>query len=301
MDISKKPTVSYFYPIKPINIGTPMVECLNSYLKRLADAHNVKLRTLVSHIIFLHPEKRNLLSKEPQQGSFINQTSYYSMAKSTSIIAESLELLTLQKGFKYMTMLTWKEVVYSQNLYNFHKKWCPHCLDEWKKVDEEIYEPFIWYFDCVTVCLKHKRKLEALCPNPKCRREQVAIRQSRGHCYACGNWLGQREYDFSEKQYEITQRDEWINKSIGELLQVAPYIVPPTIEEISLMIEQYVTVLFQSDHRQFCKAAGIHPMTLKAIMLRKQRISLQALLSLSLYTKIPLLKLLNLSYKSSNE
>ncbi|GMR63531.1 TniQ family protein [Bacillus sp. MN7755] len=301
MDISKKPTVSYFYPIKPINIGTPMVECLNSYLKRLADAHNVKLRTLVSHIIFLHPEKRNLLSKEPQQGSFINQTSYYSMAKSTSIIAESLELLTLQKGFKYMTMLTWKEVVYSQNLYNFYKKWCPHCLDEWKKVGEEIYEPFIWYFDCATVCLKHKRKLEALCPNPKCRREQVAIRQSRGHCYACGNWLGQREYDFLEKQYEITQREEWISKSIGELLQVAPYIVPPTIEEISLMLGQYVTVLFQSDHRQFCKAAGIHPMTLKAIMLRKQRISLQALLSLSLYTKIPLLKLLNLSYKSSND
>ena len=301
MDISKKPTVSYFYPIKPINIGTPMVECLNSYLKRLADAHNVKLRTLVSHIIFLHPEKRHLLSKEPQLGSFTNQASYYSMAKSTSIIAESLELLTLQKGFKYMTMLTWKNVVYSQDLYNFDKKWCPHCLDEWKKVDEDIYEPFIWYFDCATVCLKHKRKLEVLCPNPKCRRKQAAIRQSRGHCYVCGNWLGQTEYDFSEKQYEITQRDEWINKSIGELLQVAPYIVPPTIEELALMLEQYVTVLFQNDHRQFCKALGIHPMTLKAIMLRKKRISLQALLSLSLYTNIPLLKLLNLSYKSSND
>ena len=67
------------------------------------------------------------------------------------------------------------------------------------------------------------------------------------------------------------------------------------------MLEQYVTVLFQNDHRQFCKALGIHPMTLKAIMLRKKRISLQALLSLSLYTNIPLLKLLNLSYKSSND
>ncbi|WP_267128881.1 hypothetical protein [Cytobacillus dafuensis] len=42
--------------------------------------------------------------------------------------------------------------------------------------------------------------------------------------------VGQREYDFSEKQYEVTQRDEWINKGIGELLQVGPDIVPPTRE-----------------------------------------------------------------------
>ncbi|MCU5520067.1 TniQ family protein [Bacillus cereus] len=309
MDISKKTTVSYFYPIKPINIGTPMVECLNSYLKRLADAHNVKLRTLVSHIIFLHPEKHNLLSKEPQQGSFINQVSYhgmarntyYSMAKNTSIIAESLELLTLQKGFKYMTMLTWKEVIHSRELYKSYKKWCPQCLDEWKQDNEEIYEPYIWYLDCATLCLKHKRKLEAFCPNPACKLEQASIKQSRGYCYACDNWLGQRECDVSEKQYEVTQREEWMNKSIGELLQVAPYIVPPTIEEISLMLEQCVTFFFQSDPNLFCQAVGMHPMTLNAIILRKQRISLPALLSLSSYTKTPLLKLLNPSYKSSNE
>ncbi|MES1054265.1 hypothetical protein FOA24_36685 [Bacillus thuringiensis] len=92
-----------------------------------------------------------------------------------------------------------------------------------------------------------------------------------------------------------------MNKSIGELLQVAPYIVPPTIEEISLMLEQCVTLFFQSDPHLFCKAVGIHHMTLNAIILRKQRISLPALLSLSAYTKTPLLKLLNLSYKSFNE
>ncbi|MES1054510.1 TniQ family protein [Bacillus thuringiensis] len=189
MDISKKPTASYFYSIKPINIGTPMVECLNSYLKRLAEAHNVKLGTLVSHIISLHPAKCSLPSKGSQQARFINQAFYYSMAKNTSIIAESLELLTSQKGFKYMTMLAWKEVIHSRGLYKFYKKWCPQCLDEWKKNDEEIYEPYIWYLDCATVCLKHKRKLEALCPNPTCRLEQVAIKHSRGYCYACDNWL----------------------------------------------------------------------------------------------------------------
>ncbi|EMA7399014.1 TniQ family protein [Bacillus sp. BS98] len=305
MDISKKPTASYFYSIKPINIGTPMVECLNSYLKRLAEAHNVRLRTLVSHIISLHKEKCSLPSKGFPQTKFVNHgmagNTYYSMAPNTSIIAESLEPLTLQKGFKYMTMLTWKGVIHSRGLYKSYKKWCPQCLDEWKKDDEEIYEPYIWYLDCATVCLKHKRKLEVLCPNPACKLEQVAIKHSRGYCYACDNWLGQKEYNSSEKQYEITQRDEWMNKSIGELLQVAPYIVPPTIEEISLMLEQCVTFFFQSDPHLFCKEVGIHHMTLNAIILRRQRISLPALLSLSAYTKTPLLKLLNLSYKSSNE
>lgn len=258
---------SQLYEVKTIGVGSPYIECLTSYLIRLSEVHKFYPSSLLSYIVAPVLDKEFLINSAKRGGN-----RFYDGARTINTFEQNaidmvtvLESLTGVQHLDQLTLMGLKEVIPSRYL------------------------------------LKYKRKLEALCPNPKCRREQAAIRQSQGYCYVCGDWLGQREYDFSEKQYEITQRDEWINKSIGELLQVAPYIVPPTIEELALMLEQYVTVLFQSDHRQFCKALGIHPMTLKAIMLRKKRISLQALLSLSLYTKIPLLKLLNLSYKSSND
>lgn len=46
MYISRQCPASYLYSLEPMNVGTPMVECLMSYLERLALAHSFKLTTL---------------------------------------------------------------------------------------------------------------------------------------------------------------------------------------------------------------------------------------------------------------
>ena len=57
-----------------------------------------------------------------------------------------------------------------------------------------------------------------------------------GYCYRCGNWLGQKNINFS-KEHNLTERDEWINRSIEELLEIAPYVIPPTMELVCSIIE----------------------------------------------------------------
>ncbi|WP_336991641.1 TniQ family protein [Bacillus toyonensis] len=299
MYISRKCSASYLYSLEPMNVGTPMVECLMSYLGRLALAHNVELTKLTAHIIALHPCKRSLYPK--QFVSVWGNSSFYGTGKTTTMIAESLELLTLQKGFKYMTMLTWKEVIHNR-MFSFHKKWCPECFDEWSEVNKVIYEPLMWYLNNTNVCLRHKRKLEYLCPNPKCEKSQSNKIDYPGYCYRCGNWLGQKEYKFLQKEHNLTERDEWINRSIGELLKIAPYVIPPTIELVCSIIEGNTRKFFQGNQKEFCSVTDIHPISLRAILRRSQkRLPLRALLLLSYYTRTPLLELMGVSYKDSNE
>jgi len=44
------PPRSRFYPLKPIGIGTPLVESLTSYLLRRAEAHTVPVGTLTDEL-----------------------------------------------------------------------------------------------------------------------------------------------------------------------------------------------------------------------------------------------------------
>ncbi|WP_255258698.1 TniQ family protein [Bacillus thuringiensis] len=270
-----------------MNVGTPMVECLMSYLGRLALAHNVELTKLAAHIIALHPCKRSLYPKQFASVPRLWSASFYGTGKTATMIAESLELLTLQKGFKYMTMLTWKEVIHNR-MFSFDKKWCPECFDEWSEANKEIYEPLMWYLTSTNACLKHKRKLESLCPNPKCKKSKSARIEYPGYCYRCGNWLGQKEHN-------LTERDEWINRSIEELLEIAPYVIPPTRELACSIVEGNLRNFFQGNKKEFCLITDIHPVYLRTILRESLRLPLRSLLSLSYYTKTPLLELMGLS------
>ncbi|HDR7135263.1 TPA: TniQ family protein [Bacillus cereus] len=301
MYISRQYSASYLYSLEPMNVGTPMVECLMSYLGRLALAHNVELTKLAAHTIALHPCKRSLYPKQFAPVPRWWSASFYGTGKTATMIAESLELLTLQKGFKYMTMLTWKEVIHNRMFY-CDTKWCPECFDEWSEANKEIYEPLMWYLTSTNACLRHKRKLEYLCPNPKCKKSQSARIDRPGYCYRCGNWLGQKEYKFLQKEHNLTERDEWINRSIGELLEIAPYVIPPTMELVCSIIEENMRKFFQGNKKEFCSVTDMHPISLRAILRRSQkRLPLRALLLLSYYTRTPLLEVMGVSYKDSNE
>ena len=49
-DVHALPPVfpSVLYPLKPLGVGTPLIESLTSYLKRLALTHHLKIADLVT-------------------------------------------------------------------------------------------------------------------------------------------------------------------------------------------------------------------------------------------------------------
>ncbi|WP_257153342.1 hypothetical protein [Bacillus pseudomycoides] len=71
-------------------------------------------------------------------------------------------------------------------------------------------------------------------------------------------WLGQKQYKILQKEHNLIEQDEWINRSIGELLKIAPYVIPPTRELVCSIVEGNIRKFFQGNQKEFCLVTGIH-------------------------------------------
>lgn len=204
---------SRLFNIQPIGIGTPEVESLTGYIKRLAEAHSVWPVKLFDNEIFPdmgrdYMDIRNIQSTD----SNINTTN--------SVISESivriLEEKTCNKNLECLTMIPWKEYFNTRNVFRKNQVWCPACYEESKQLGKPVYEQLIWNFNAVEVCKKHHVRLAQRCPF--CSKE-VSIIRSRsqiGYCDNCYSWLA-TEGDY--KPYpENEEWHDWVCNNIGQLL-----------------------------------------------------------------------------------
>jgi hypothetical protein len=117
---------SRLYHQEPIGVGSPMVESLTSYLTRLAAAHSVHVRALVTDEILprlnqshLYRDNRPVydhLTRFWKQSTTLNGTS-----ATSSDWVQALEQLTLRRDLSLMTMLTFANVLSSGGCCGAHK------------------------------------------------------------------------------------------------------------------------------------------------------------------------------------
>lgn len=107
--LSARKEHSYLYHLEPIGIGTSGVECLTSYLARLASAHCIPVQPLLIEI--LAPELK--ISKIDRSFSrFFKECacSVNGLGQYAEDFRATLERLTLRKELSQLTMLPWKNV-----------------------------------------------------------------------------------------------------------------------------------------------------------------------------------------------
>ena len=63
-----------------------------------------------------------------------------------------LQELTLRTDLRFLTMISWKEVLPQGQLLRPKRAWCPACYEEWREQEAVIYEPLLWALKAVTVC-----------------------------------------------------------------------------------------------------------------------------------------------------
>src|SRR5260370_26575656 len=107
---------SKLYPLEPIGIGTPLVESLTSYVSRLANAHSVLLRTLVTDEILPNLNRTHLYQKG--QPVYDHLTTFWkrsAMLNGTCSTASNwvhtVEQLTQRNDLRFLTMLTFANVL----------------------------------------------------------------------------------------------------------------------------------------------------------------------------------------------
>ncbi len=241
---------SRLYHLEPVGMGSPLVESLTSYLTRLADAHSVHPRTLVTkeilplaNISYLYQDSRPVYDRLTafwKDSAALNGT-----APVTKGFVQALEHLTQRDDLHCLTMLSWREVISHRALMRRTRAWCSMCYEEWRQAGQTIYHPLLWAFECVTLCPRHDQQLQQRCPSPDCARTQLLLapRGLPGHCMWCNRWLGGHFHAEGEgpslREDEAWQR--WVGSTLGELLAAAPRLsAPPPRSKFATAMAAYL-------------------------------------------------------------
>jgi hypothetical protein len=262
------PPRSRLFHLEPVGIGSSETESLTSYVGRLAEAHSVRVRELVKHEI-LPLLGRPHLAEDPK-GSLLsafwrNETRALNGTRrlARNLVA-ALETLTGRHDLRFLTLLTWAEVLPVQQLQRRTRAWCPACYDEWKQTDRVIYEPLLWSLAPVTVCPHHRRRLRMVCPHPDCQRPSpwLSARSRPGCCARCGRWLGDRGDPGAGAGESLAEEEirvqAWIVQAVGELIAAAPDLAaPPQHEQVTCAVLDSVDALAGGNRRAWARTLGL--------------------------------------------
>jgi|ERR1041384_5058111 hypothetical protein len=110
----------------------------------------------------------------------------------------TLETPTLRDDLSMLTMLNWDDVLSHRHLLRPSRAWCPACYEDRAIHSQPIYEPLLWTFCVVEVCLVHERRLQSVCHHCNRALPWLSRLGRPGYCGKCNSWLGNRSVDRSE-------------------------------------------------------------------------------------------------------
>lgn len=211
-------TRTKLYNLEPIGLGTPYVESLSSYIARLAEKHNVKETVMLREVFSPVMENENIKIHVSKRGTIdrihlINGISALSLE-----IIHGIEKLTGRNDLQYTTMINWSGL-FTKNVVNHNRRWCPFCLESFRKKLGLVYEPLLWTISDIKFCDKHHIKLKESCPH--CGKKLSYVHSSLivGHCQYC---LKSLEENSSDEKEILTEHQKFIIKNYKQLFEVAP-------------------------------------------------------------------------------
>lgn len=256
------PKRSQFYFLEPIGIGSPYVESLTGYQERLSEAHCIYPGTLINKILVPILEKKYLLKYSKEcggEGFYKDAHILNGLGNSAKEFILAMESITQRNDLRYLTLLTYSEVLTPRGLIRKAKAWCPSCYEEWRVNKQVIYQPLIWTLQVVKRCPKHFSSLKIQCPYEDCNKELFVLnRRSRpGYCTKCNRWLGCDPIPHTEDSEAEKAWQNNVNENIGQLLARTPFISPPKKENVLESITACTNNLFKGNIAAFARAISI--------------------------------------------
>lgn len=246
------PIRSKLFPLEPIGIGTPHVESLTSYLTRLAQAHNVLLGNLATHeikpVIPKSYRSRDLFCIKHRTGT-VNGIGVIACD-----LVRALSQLTLRTDLIYLTLLKWSEVFPQRQLNRPVKAWCPACYQDWHSQNKVIYEPLLWSFQKVSICLEHRTYLKTSCPHCYSEFPPLASNSRPGYCSNCEEWLGESNIKKSQLENETWQA--WAIGNLGDILSKSPQLEITQIKKVSQSFQNIINQTTEGNIAAFARLIG---------------------------------------------
>jgi len=257
------------YHLRPLGIGTPMVESLTGYIVRLAGAHVVSPGALMykelGQGVGTHRSSRD--SSRHCYISFVYDAhTLNGMTENAEKWAAAVGEATGIESIRFLTMLPWRGVFSAQGVTRTKRAWCVRCYQEWRAGDLEIYEPLLWMLAAVSTCPLHQQLLTTICPH--CGREPhvISCRSRPGHCSRCGRWLGAEDGQLTNaSQAADFNSARSIAEAVGTLLARAPTMDrPPSVETLRINLQGCLDDLAEGNESLFGRAVEMNQKTLEA-------------------------------------
>lgn len=284
------PARSTLYNIEPKGLGTKDVESLTSFIGRLAEAHCVRVSSLINKyikpVVNASKEQRFLYDR--------HATSLNGFGEVSSTTVEVLQNLTKVSGLSQLTMMKFEHLISKVRLLKNHKAWCPHCLEEMKIRKQQIYEKLNWVININTYCSTHQVLLEDKCP--VCCKQQPILTPSmrNGYCYSCHNWLGRREII---KEEAVTKYEVMIESTVSKMLKDLNKLNSSrvTLSESLLEIKER---LFRKPKKTFCtEILKIQYSNYLHFINYNKHPSLNTIVKISIFFNLPIIDIVNKSIK----
>lgn len=310
------PTRSRLFQLEPIGIGTHRVESLTSYIARLAEAHCLLTRTLISEIIA--PQLQQTFVKRCTSRGlgalFEKAKTINGNGNLASDFIQALEKLTFRQDLQLLTLLTWSNVINSKGLFRNHKAWCPSCYQESFARNKIVYEPLIWSFQAVEVCPIHSIYLSNACPHCHNKLPLFTWHSRLGFCSNCSKSLIQPVTDsnIQESLFHCELKKLiWKADSLGSLIALTPKVnLSPSRDIFISNLNSAINVVTEGNVSNFASLLQMPKNTVWGWSRGKVFPSIDALLKIAWLLKISLADLLtkeieiinlkNISTKSLN-
>jgi len=233
------PPRSRFFNLSPAGFGTSMVECLTSYISRLAQAHSVTPGILHHREVTKRgAARRNIFAC----GIKARSRSFTCGINATGGVAadfvSAIGKMTARNDLHYLTLLPWKPLLPSPLLMRGVAAWCPVCLTSWEQAGKPVYVPLLWTLEVVKFCPFHRRALRLTCPH--CSLPQPLLGQCSwvGFCTRCKRWLGSDSRNDDTESFSILRQETpdwemWVANQIADLIEVG-FHGPPLLTTAQL-------------------------------------------------------------------
>src|SRR5260221_10195446 len=127
---------SRLYHLAPLGVGTPLIECLTSYINRLAWTYRVSPHLLLAQEVIPHLSKSYYFqSSFNQVSAFCHVQAMHINGTSEAAIdwAETLGRLTVRSDLQNLTVAHWASGLTHRSLLRKVPAWCSECYHEWRE------------------------------------------------------------------------------------------------------------------------------------------------------------------------
>jgi AraC-like DNA-binding protein len=203
---------SLLHHLAPMGVGTPYIESLTSYMKRLAQNHYLRVVDLIAFCAA--QSEHDVTTSTTQKLARIDGNT-----QTASQWAPLIHDLTRHPDVPYLSLFYWRTLFNPYRTLRQHHAWCEQCFGAWSVSNQPLYEPLLWRLKIVTHCSVHGCLLTEQCPH--CHNQITSLSNNAviGFCPKCVGWLGVAPLQAPE----LSQTDADI-QTLETLLALAPQV-----------------------------------------------------------------------------